>query len=247
MSRPIRVLYTTAEPHPTFRSDVKVLFGKYLSRHGVHSDLLGVTEGPVEDAPPWGGGEAFLRAGKSKKHYLLADIRQMLSLFRRCFDGYDALVVRDKPILGVMGLLAARLAGIQFVSWVSFPLPEVYLRMARLQDGSISPMRRAYSWLRGTVGFHLLYRVQVRHANWVFAQSDTMITKLREKGMNHDRVSAVPMGVDMETFRRRSILCPPSWSANESASTWARSIAIASPRSWSTPHCVSPRPSPISS
>ena len=34
----------------------------------------------------------------------------------------------------VRDMLAARLAGIRFVSWVSFPLPEVYLRLARLDD-----------------------------------------------------------------------------------------------------------------
>ncbi len=200
MNRPVRLLFTTAEPHPTFRSDVKVLFGKYLPRNGVTSDLLGVTEVPVDQTPEWGGGQRLLRYGSSKFKLMLADVLQMLSLFRLCFKGYDALVVRDKPILGVIGLMAARLAGIHFVSWVSFPLPEAYLRLARLKDGSVGPARRLYTWLRGTLGYHLLYRVQVRRADWVFAQSDTMVVKLREKGMNHDRVCPVPMGVDMENL-----------------------------------------------
>ena len=35
----MRLLYLTAEQWPTFRPDVLALFGSYLPRHGIHSDL----------------------------------------------------------------------------------------------------------------------------------------------------------------------------------------------------------------
>ena len=199
MSRPVKVLFTTPEPHPTFRSEVKVLFGKVLRQNGIQCDLLGVTEGPVEAAPPWGGGEALLRATSGRSGRLKAEILQTLSLFRR-LRGYDVVVVRDKPVLGVLTLLAARWSGVRFACWISFPLPEAYLRLARQKEEASGLAHRAYAWLRGKLGYVGLYRIQVRQADWVFAQSDKMIELLRPKGLDHDRVSAVPMGADFDAL-----------------------------------------------
>jgi len=40
MTPTIRILFATAEPCPTFRVDVTTLFGKFLPRFGVTSDVI---------------------------------------------------------------------------------------------------------------------------------------------------------------------------------------------------------------
>lgn len=56
----MRLLFLTAESCPTFRADVAALFGKYLPRHDVFTDVVTSRtpghSGPVE----WGGGETYL-------------------------------------------------------------------------------------------------------------------------------------------------------------------------------------------
>lgn len=202
MGAPRRFLFATAEAHPTHRADVRVLFGESLPALGVHTDLVAVADG---EARPWGGGRATLRAPSR-----FADLLLQLSLFRECRRGYDGLIVRDKPVLGLIGWLAARLAGIPFCYWMSFPLPAAFLEIARTDDGSVGRARRAWLWLRGTLGRLVLYRFLIHRVDWLFAQSDTMVRELREGGLRHDRVSAVPMGVDSRGLPEPAAELPPA-------------------------------------
>lgn len=185
-----RFLYATAESHPTHRADVRVLFGEALPALGVRTDLVALAAGEPRD---WPGGRAFLAAP-----HALADLFQQLSLLYRCFGGYDGLIVRDKPVLALFGWLAARLARIPFVYWMSFPLPAAFLQLARQPDGSIGRLRRAWLWLRGTLGHLVLYRFLIHRVDWLFVQSEVMERELRSQGLSHDRVTPVPMGVDLD-------------------------------------------------
>jgi glycosyltransferase involved in cell wall biosynthesis len=197
MSRSVRILYTTAENHPNYRPDVSVLFGKELPGRGVTVDLLATVQGDGE-VPTWRGGDAFLHRANGRLGLMFADLWQQLTLFRRARAGYDALVVRDKPVLGLLGFAAARLAGVPFVYWMSFPLPEQYLCMAARTDGSIGGLRRLWLRLRGTLGQAILSRFLVPHSDWLFVQSDAMEAGLRRGPLRHDRVTPVPMGVDID-------------------------------------------------
>lgn len=199
MTRRSRFLFSTAETHPTHRSDVRVLFGKSLPERGVEIDLLAVIEaaGTVQ---AWPGGQGLHRRAGTRAGIMLADLWLQLSLFWRCFRGYDGLVVRDKPILGLIGFLAARIAGIPYCYWMSFPLTEVYLGLARRSDGSIGRLRRAHLWVRGTLGGFIVHRILIRRADWLFVQSAVMERELRDRGLDHDRVTPVPMGVDIEAL-----------------------------------------------
>jgi glycosyltransferase involved in cell wall biosynthesis len=197
MTRPLRILYAIPENHPTHRPDVSVLFGTALPAYGVTVDLLATVRGDG-DVPPWPGGEAFLHRARGRLGLMLADLWQQLTLFRRVRGGYDALVVRDKPVLGLLGIAAARLAGVPFVYWMSFPLPEQYLLMASRTDGRVGLARRLWLRLRGRLGLAILARVLVPHPDWLFVQSDAMEASLRRGALRHDRVTPVPMGVDVD-------------------------------------------------
>lgn len=195
----IRVLYSTAETHPCFRADVAVLFGKYLPRLGVKSDLVALHH--VAERPSWGGGECLTMPGPAKgakRHVLsvVSDVR-MLWLARR---GYQAVIVRDKSVGALIGLLAARVAGIPFMYWMSFPMVEAWAVFARDRGLSVGLWRWLSAKLRSTLLHWLLYRVVLPRADHVFAQSDVMVAELCRKGLPAARMSAVPMGVDTETM-----------------------------------------------
>ncbi len=196
----LRFLFATAETHPTHRADVRVLFGKCLPELGIGTDLVAVCPDSAEP-PHWGGGRLICRHARSRVGAMLADAAQQSSLLWRSFQGYDGLIVRDKPFLGLFGLLAARLAGIPFFYWMSFPMPEADLAVAG--DGSVRAARRLYKWLRGRTGAFALYRLILPLADHVFVQSPLMLEHARARGLRHARVSAVPMGVDLDALPGR--------------------------------------------
>ncbi|MBB5204355.1 glycosyltransferase involved in cell wall biosynthesis [Inhella inkyongensis] len=200
-SPPQRFLYSTAETHPCTRADVAVLFGKYLPRFGVQTDLVGVH---VSHAPPpWPGGARWTLRGAARgarRHgvSVLADFR-MLWLARR---GYAGVIVRDKVVGALFGLLAARLAGVPFFYWMSFPMVEAWALFVRQRRGQVGWLRWLAAQLRATLLRGLLYRVILPRADHLFAQSEVMVGQLRAKGLAGERISAVPMGVDVELLNR---------------------------------------------
>lgn len=193
--RRLRILYATAEEHPTHRVDVRVLFGQALPAAGVAVDLVAV-ESAAAAPDEWPGGRrASLRAG-GRLAAMLGDLALQCTLPWRVRGGYDALVVRDKPVLGAIGWLAARAARVPFCYWMSYPLPEHYLWLAG-QPG-MGRLRRAWLRLRGRAGLACLRRLLVPRSDWLFVQTDAMERVQRAHGgLDHDRVTAVPMGVDV--------------------------------------------------
>jgi glycosyltransferase involved in cell wall biosynthesis len=196
-SHPLRLLLSVPEPHPTHRADVAVLFGRYLPRHGVQSDLVGCHAD--DPPPPWSGGQALTRRAASRgvgRHLgsLLADLR-LLPLARR---GYDAVVVRDKTLGALLGLVAARLAGVPFIYWMSFPMVEAWAAYARERGRSAGWLRWAAAMLRGHVLSRLLYGLILPRSAQIFVQSDVMRDEMIARGLPAERLVAVPMGVDAE-------------------------------------------------
>lgn len=202
-SRPLRLLLSVPEPHPTHRADVAVLFGRYLPRHGVQADLVACHAG--DPPPPWPGGQALTRRAPSRgvgRHLgsLLADVR-LLVLARR---GYDAVVVRDKTLGALLGLVAARLAGVPFIYWMSFPMVQAWAAYARERGRSAGWLRWGAAMLRGHVLSHLLYGLILPRSARIFVQSEVMRDEMIARGLPAQRLVAVPMGVDAEAGPFRS-------------------------------------------
>lgn len=195
----MRLLFLTAETCPTFRADVNVLFGKYLPRHDIHSDIVAGKTPGVEGRVHWGGGEAYLcdvGGGMAKKHIktLWHGIWHLLSANQ---SRYQAIQVRDMPVLAAIGLLAARFKGLPFYYWMSYPMPEGQITFARERGLSAGLMKFLFPWLRGRVGRFLLYRVVLRGADHVFVQSGRMKEDMVAHGINPEKMTPVPMGVDI--------------------------------------------------
>lgn len=203
----IRLLFLTAETCPTFRADVNVLFGKYLPRHGIQSDIVaGKTPGAV-DSVQWAGGEALLcdvEGGAMKRHIksLLHGIRH---LFRADRSRYQAIQVRDMPVLATFGLLAARIKGLPFFYWMSYPKPEGEIARAQERGLSAGLMKFLFPWVSGRVGKLLLYRVVLPHSDHVFVQSERMLEDMVGFGVDSEKMTPVPMGVDFEDLQSHEL------------------------------------------
>lgn len=203
----MRLLFLTAETFPTFRADVMALFGKYLPRHGIDSDIVAGHApghvGPVQ----WSGGETYLcdvAGGQARKHVktLLHGIRQLYAANRK---RYQAIQVRDMPVLAAIGLLAARLKGLPFYYWMSFPMPEDQIERARERGLSAGIMKFLFPWLQGRIGRFLLYRVVLPLSDHVFVQSERMKQDMVARGVSAQKMTPVPMGVDLEFIQANPI------------------------------------------
>jgi len=199
--RAIRLLFATIEPCPTFRPDVAALFGKFLPRFGVCSDLVAERAPGVPGEVRWGGGDVLLLSSRGPRpgKYAMNLLHYALTLFRADPAKYQAIQVRDMPLVALLGLVAARLKRLPFFYWMSFPSPEGQIQLARERGLSAGLMRFLFPLLwRGWTYRFLLYRVVLPRADHVFVQSDRMREDLVAKGIARQKLTPVLMGVDLE-------------------------------------------------
>lgn len=208
MKKTIHLLFVSHESWPTFRPDVAVLFGKYLPRLGITSDL--VTEhdlSATSELVAWGGGQALLcevphsRSGQ----YLAKSWHNVRMLLGADKSRYDGIQVRDMPVAALAGLVLARLKGMPFFYWMSFPQSEGQIARARAR-GPKAGMRYWFPLIQGTVGKWLLYRVVLPRTDHIFVQTQKMLADVVEQGIPAERMTPVPMGVDLEVARPDQVL-----------------------------------------
>jgi glycosyltransferase involved in cell wall biosynthesis len=200
------ILYLTAESWPTHRPDVVALFGKYLPRHGVTCDLVTERDVNAEPKSVWGGGQAVLcnsprnRAGKYLSK-LWHNLRVLAIMDRK---KYDAIQVRDMSVTALAGLIVARLKGVRFFYWLSYPQSEGQIDRAKTR-GLKGGMRFWFPLVQGTFGKWLLYRIVLPRADHVFVQSRQMRMDIARQGIPMAKMTPVPMGVDTEVANPESI------------------------------------------
>jgi glycosyltransferase involved in cell wall biosynthesis len=202
----LHLLYVIDEPWPTFRPDITALFGKYLPRHGIASDI--VTDGVrhADGAGAWQGGEALLRrssTGRAARHVVKL-WHNVVAMVRCNRNRYDAIQVRDMPLTAAIGLAVARWKGMPFFYWMSFPQSEGQVMRARAR-GPRAGLRYWFPVIQGTVGQWLLYRLVLPHADHLFVQSEQMALDLARRGLPTARMTPVPMGVDLELAHAQNI------------------------------------------
>ncbi|WP_028100373.1 glycosyltransferase [Pseudoduganella violaceinigra] len=206
MARPLRILQLVPEPLPTFRADVATLFGKYLPRHGVQCHVVG--KGSAAPADDQGfASSRRARAGarwKAEWSFLMLCLRALLGANRRSLD---VVQVRDMVSIGLLALLVARLKGLPMVYWLSYLMSEGRIERARGQRGA----RARLVLLKGLAERWLLYRVLLPRADHVFVQSEEMARLVARHGVPAQRISAVPMGVDMEVLAQPAARPWPGW------------------------------------
>lgn len=204
----IQLLYLTAETYPTFRVDLTVLFGKYLPQHGINSDIVAGKTPESGKTSVWGGGETYLcdASGGTEKKNISILVHGIKCLFRADAARYQAIQVRDMPLLATIGLLASKLKGVKFIYWMSYPVPDGKILLARHRGLSEGLRKFIFPWIKGHVGHFLLYRVVLPNADHVFVQSDRMKEDLVNLGICPDNMTPVPMGVEMEALQGNDIV-----------------------------------------
>jgi glycosyltransferase involved in cell wall biosynthesis len=204
----IRLLTSIPDGYPTYRADVSTLFGKYLPRSGIFSDVIAqASVCDTDTLPPWGGGEAHVcasSAGRLKKHVkLLAFVVKEL---RRCSrNRYDAIQVRDAVLPALIGLRVARREGIPFFYWMSYPMYESHIERARSHGRSMGLARHLAVAIRGHVGKWLFYRFVLPASDHVFVQSPRMLEDVAREGIPRSKMTPVLMGADLEEMDTRCI------------------------------------------
>jgi glycosyltransferase involved in cell wall biosynthesis len=187
------------DPYPPYRADMAVLFGRCLPLRGIQTDLLAAMD-PVRPQTPWPAGKSIVRRlpGPRWFAYLclpLVDL-PILAWARQA----DFVQARDRIRSGLIGLLAARIFAKPFVYWMSFPIAEghaVRARELRAEDGKLRKVAaHARAWLARSAESWVL-----RRADHLFVQSDAMRDALALRGLRPEKMTVVPMGIDLDRFR----------------------------------------------
>jgi glycosyltransferase involved in cell wall biosynthesis len=196
----MRILYLTYEAWPTHRPDLLVLFGRYLRRRGIVTDLVAdAAECGTAPETAWEGGAVLgcARPRRRAVQHLAKLWLNVKSVARADKDRYDCIQVRDMSLSALAALAAARIKGIRFVYWLSYLQSEGHIARARAR-GPRAGLKYWYPLLEGLAGRFILYKLVLPRADHVFVQSDAMLERLAAAGVPVARMSAVPMGVDME-------------------------------------------------
>lgn len=197
----IRMLYWTREEFPALRVDIDVLFGVELLGRGHAIDFV-MQAGSAQVLPgsySWCGRTVFMGAPASGsaispfvKHLrtFWHDLRS-LRLARR--EHYDAIQFRDKFLIAAIAVVVARIRGLKFFYWLSYPYPED----DRLRARSGLTRFPLLVNLRGIISAWLLYRWILPHSDHAFVQSERMKSDIAAHGISLQKMTAVPMGIDL--------------------------------------------------
>ena len=205
----MRLLYLIHEPWPTYHPDLSALFGKYLLRLGVETTF--VTERNKDPDKSNTGrspqvGPAILCSVPSNPvlHNLVKFWHNIHILLKCSPDNYDAIQVRDMPVTGLAALVAARLKGLPYFYWMSYPQSEGQLFRAKAR-GPAAGLQYWYPLLQGTLGKWLLYKFVLPRADHVFVQSRKMAEDVAVHSVALQQMTPVPMGVDLDLARPEEI------------------------------------------
>lgn len=197
----VHVLFLVREPYPTSRPDVVTLFGKYLPRLGVRSTYVGELNlaHAGGDVPEWGGGSTnlCLGHGSSLRRQWGRFWHQMRVLWRVNSQEDVVVQVRDLALTAAFALALARVRGVPFSFWMSFPMTNAQIERGR-RASWLSLRERWFPLIQGGLGHVVLHAIVLRYADHVFVQSERMRVDVVAGGVRAERVSVVPMGFDDE-------------------------------------------------
>lgn len=199
----VTLLFLLRDLLPAFRPDVAVLFGKALLRLGVSSDLIGQQDPETTgQTVAWPAGRAHITGvgAKGIRGELIRTWQDMHALWKFGGVEHDAIQVRDKIRTGLGALVLARLWRRPFIYWMSFPIAEGHVERARQVGHSQGWIVWLANAVRAGLARACLYRLVLRYADHVFVQSEAMLEFVHARGVPRQRMTPVPMGVDVDRF-----------------------------------------------
>ncbi len=199
----LRMLYLVGGPGNAERVDVSDLFARRIAATGLQVDyvIFGLHETRAWQEIEWRGAKAWV-VGRSKRggvvgalvskfYELFSDLR---TFWKALVGHYDIIQIRDKFVVGVLCLIAAKLRGRVFIYWISYPFAE-----CRIVDGKEGNSRfPRLSIMGGHTAMWLLYKIIMPFADHVFVQSEQMKSDIAEHGIEPSKMTPVPMAVAEE-------------------------------------------------
>ena len=197
----MRLYYSIVDPFPAYRSDLAELFGVELRKLGLETEwYMASSHGQVHAFTPYQDQKIHLPLNLSISSKFLARLSYWFTdLFHVCRQsnrGTDALQCRDKYLTPLVALIVAKLRGIPFFYWCSYPFPEQDRLVAETKSG----WRYLLGWTKAEVRFFLLYKVICPLADHVFVQSPRMKDDMGGYGIPLNKMTPVPMGVSARIF-----------------------------------------------
>ena len=195
----IKLYYSIEDSYPPFRLDVADLFGDYLAKKNIQLTWF------MQREQSGSSGIAFYhdqhvnlpkkRAGKNGVDKILNKLFywffDWFGIVKLLFKEVDIIQTRDKYIASLLGLLIARIKGVKYVYWCSYPFPELALSKANNKKGFF----RVIAKLHAHILHFILYKIIMRFADHCFVQTEKMLSNVAVYGVKNNRMTAVPMGV----------------------------------------------------
>lgn len=208
------MLYLVGGPDNAERVDVSELFCRQLAKRGFDVDYVIFSAEPAAawSRRKWRGSDAYVvgRAARggvagavlNKLRELAADFR----VFWLALTGpYDVVQIRDKFVVGVLALVAARVRNKVFTYWLSYPFAE-----CRIVDGKAGLSRfPRISIAGGYCAQWLLYKVIMPRSDHVFVQSEQMKRDVAGNGVPENLMTPVPMAVSETLLERKNVPIKP--------------------------------------
>lgn len=202
----MHILFLTAEQWPSFRADTNALFSKYLPRNNITCDLA-TERDTSKPGIAWLAGKTFLCDLPKNRgaQYLIKLWHQSRVLFTVDYKNYDAIQVRDMTVIALIAVVMAKIKGLPFYYWLSYPQSEGQIDRAK-KRGMQAGMRYWFPLVQGEIGKWLLYKVILPCSTHVFVQSEQMKLDIAKQGIALHSMTAVPMGVDLETAKPETVV-----------------------------------------
>lgn len=197
----MRLYYSVVDPFPAYRADVAELFAVELPKLGLTTEwFMAQPNEQVGNADHFAAQVVHLpcdvksQSGLIRKlAYWLGDARFLLGVSPQSID---AIQCRDKYWGAMVGLAVARMKGLPFFYWCSYPFPEHDAVCANQATGP----RRAVGRMKAAIRFALLYKWICQRADHVFVQSERMKSDMHAYGIANSKMTPVPMGVSARVF-----------------------------------------------
>lgn len=210
--RKIRLFCAALDTYPPFRVDVVELFDKALAARGYRIDWAMWREEPGPGGIERWADRTYVLGSRSARTGLggaiwraLAWIPFAVRFVRQLRAGhYDIVQARDTPVFAWPMLFLARLSGARFTYWMSYPIAESRLFRATDPAESMNRVKRVFLAPFGRLSTWILYRLVLPRADLIFVQSKRMAADVIAKGVDHKRITPVPMTVDLDDLTRTS-------------------------------------------
>ena len=202
------IFIVTKDKYPPFRVDITELYLRYLSRDYRQTFVMKRDEDERPE-PQFNPNVDYVlppRHAGGRVSRLLSSFRLHIAGIRRLLrDRPDIIQCRDTMFLALVYLFLSMLIRRPFVYWMSFPMELSNVHRAKEYFARGALLKALVQLGYGSLGFASLYLIVLRLARHIFVQSDQMKKDVAALGISETKITAVPMGINLDLFNPDTI------------------------------------------